>query len=157
MGMKNVLFIFNLLIFSQATAQNSDLLTRYDTATIYLDGIRSFVKNGKSRPVGLFLGKIRPEFQSAPNANLIFLKARKNRITANSLLFFGYATMIGGMIHANNALSSGNPNLSGDAITGTLVMLAGACVGICATIPFRNGQKQLHQSVWVRNKEVLFK
>lgn len=135
---------FSLYLCSSIIAQN-DLAKIYDEQTIYIQG-NKWVKNGQAHRAGYFPKDLKAEMTISPDATLEFKRFEKNRTA--SLILSGVslaATLLAVPVSDNNR----------DLGTGLYTV---GLAGIIATIPISiKTVKNLHKSVWLRNRAVLLK
>lgn len=158
---KNLLICCCLLLSFWVQAQ-TNCQERYDRESIYVrtEFFRGpcVVKGGKSKPVGLFFNRVRPEFELTPVAAVQFQKAQKAAKTALTVGVFGLAGATTGFLMAFRSLnhSGNNPKAQRQYDTGMGLMLGSAVVTATVALPLNVfAQRKLSDAIWQRNRELL--
>lgn len=142
--MKSTHIVLCLLFFmlSNVFAQ-AQTLKDYETKTIYLQ-TGTFIKDGVKKNMGFFNNNLKKEMASVPTAAIAFQDYERTRNKSFIFSLVGLGTVL------SAAFFEDNQNLQNS------LLLGGLGISI-VSIPFSiKAGNQLHRSVWVYNRDVVF-
>lgn len=125
---------------------DSPVLKQYDKESIFLQGNRSYIKNGERHRVGMFFKKLEKEMEISPVGILEYKKAKRNRgfaLAANIGLGISYAYLV-----SNDKIYSSPRN----ALLWSSSVLALSVVSIKFNMKAYNDTQR---ALWYRNRDVL--
>ncbi len=149
-----------LATVSTTTLAQADCRDTYDRESIYLrtDFWRglTFIKAGQPKSVGLFLNRMKPEFEKSPAAFPLFKKAQRNMKIGFAAGLLGLGGAVVGAVQANKWIDR-NGYITDEKRYRRNIgwMIASATISAAVTLPLNmQARKHLDDAVWLRNREL---